>query len=88
MYGAFCENQNHFIQAVVMLAGRYSCTTWTLMKCLKKKQGWDNTMMLTCCFEQILEAATHNTTAVRPLTSHLTNYSNRMNKICWSLLVK
>ena len=40
-----------------------------------------------CCFEQILKAATYKTAAVRPLTSHLINYPNKM-KTSWAQLEK
>ena len=38
--------------------------------------------------EQILEVAPHKTAAVRPLMSHLKNYSTKMNKTCETLLKK
>ena len=34
------------------------------------------------CLEQILEAALHKTTAIRPLTFHLTNHPSKMHKTC------
>ena len=34
----------------------------------------------TCLFEKILEAALHQTVAVQPLTSHLTNHPSKTNK--------
>ena len=33
-----------------------------------------------CYFEQILEATGHETKALRPLISHLKNYSSKTNK--------
>ena len=42
----------------------------------------------TCCFEQILKATPHKTAVIWPLTSHLKNYPNKMNKICGTLLRK
>ena len=38
--------------------------------------------------EQILEVASHKTTAVRPPTSHLKNHPNKTNKTCGTLLEK
>ena len=38
----------------------------------------------TCCFEQILEAASYKTATVQPLTSHLTNHPSKTSKTyCW-----
>ena len=42
----------------------------------------------TSYFEQILEAASLETTAVWPLTSHLKNHLSKLNKTCGTLLVK
>ena len=40
------------------------------------------------CFEQILDATSHKTAAVCPLTFHLTNHSSKKNKIYWPLMKK
>ena len=39
-----------------------------------------------CGFKQILEVTPDKTTAVQPLTTHLTNYPSKTSKICWALL--
>ena len=41
-----------------------------------------------CCFENILEATTHKTASVLPLTSHFINNPNKMNMTCKALLKK
>ena len=46
----------------------YGCTTWTLTKRVKKRLNVKYTRM-TCFFTQILEATSHKTKAVQPLTS-------------------
>ena len=38
--------------------------------------------------KQVLEAAPHKAVAVRPLTTHLENYSSQTNQICGALLEK
>ena len=41
-----------------------------------------------CCFGQIMEATPHKTTAIRQLTSYLTNHSRKTKKTCRVLLEK
>ena len=53
-----------------------------------EKARWELQKDAARCFKQILEAASYKTTAVWPLTSHLTNNQNKMSKICWALLEK
>ena len=59
----------------------YGCTTWTQEKKLK----WKLNKNAACYFEQILEATTHKTAAVRPLTSQLKNHPRRTRHKghCW-----
>ena len=60
----------------------FNTFTWNLTKWLEKNLYKD----AECYFEQILEAASYKTAAVRPLTSHLTNHPSEVSKICWALL--
>ena len=59
-----------FFQVMVMSVLLYGCTTWTPTKRLEKakQELHKNT---TSHIEQILEAISHKTAAVRPPTSHL-----------------
>ena len=62
----YCDKiKQEFFQVVVMLVLLHGYTTWILTKRLEKK------LVITICLEQILEAATHITTAIRSLISHL-----------------
>ena len=54
----------------------------------KEKAIWELHKNVMCCFEQILEATPHKTLAIRPLTSHLTNYPSKTNKPRCALLEK
>ena len=45
----------------------------------KEKSRWDLCKNSFDCFEQILEATFHKTTAVRPPTSYLTNHLVKAN---------
>ena len=63
---------------------QYGCNTRTPTKIMEKKPDGDCSRMLHA--EQILEATPHKTAAVWPLTSHLTNYPSKMNKIYCALL--
>ncbi len=65
----------------------YSCVStivwlhqWNSKKMLIKKVVWKLPKAAVCCSEQILEAAPHKTTAIQPLTSHLTDHLNKTNK--------
>ena len=49
--------RDFFAMAVMVLL--YECTTWTLTKCMEKKTRWGVYKNIMCCFEQILEGATH-----------------------------
>ena len=60
----------------------YGCTTLALTKHLEKKLNGIYTRIAACCFEQILEAGPYKIAAVQPLTSHLANHPNKMNKTC------
>ena len=53
-----------------------------------EKARWKLHKNAMCYSEQILEETTHKTAAVQPLTSHLTNHSNKTNKTCEALLEK
>ena len=53
-----------------------------------EKARWELHKNTVRCLEQILEVALHETTAVRPPTSHLTNHINKTNKRCGVLLDK
>ena len=44
----------------------YGTTTRTLTKYLEKKLDENYIRMLSCCFEQLLEAAPYKTVAVQP----------------------
>ena len=54
----------------------------------KKKTSRELYKNATNYFEQILQAITHKTTAVRPLTSHLKKHPSKMNKTRQALLEK
>ena len=54
----------------------------------EKKDRWEQHKDTTCCFEQILEAASNKMTAIWPLTSYFTNHSSKMNKTYWVQLEK
>ena len=54
-----------FFQAVVMSVLPYRCTTWTP----REKAWWELQKNFTGSFEQILDATTHKTAAVRSRTS-------------------
>ena len=73
------EQDFFHIMAVSILL--YGCTTLMLMKCMENKNA-------TCYFEQILSTIPHNTTAVQPLSSHLTNHPSKTNKICGGTVEK
>ena len=62
----------------------HGCTISTLTK---EKARWELCDDAACCFK-ILKAATYKTTAVRSLTSYLTNHSSKMSKTCWPQLKK
>ena len=66
----------------------YNFTFWAFMKRQEKKARWELQKDAACCLEHVLEVAHNKTTAVRSLTSHLTNHPRKMNKICWALLEK
>ena len=61
----------------------YGYTTWTLLKCIKKRLDGNCTRML-----QTISNKSHETAIVRPSTSHLKNHPNKMNKTCETLLDK
>ena len=65
-----------FLLAVVVPLLMYGCTTWMLMKCIQKRLEKNYTIMLHSISNKFLKEHPHKTAAVRPLTSHLTNYSN------------
>ena len=48
-----------------------------------EKDRWELHKNTVCYSEQILEVAPYKTAAIRPLTSHLTNYLSKVNKSCW-----
>ena len=48
-----------------------------------RKKKWDLWKDVTCSFELILEAAPEKSTAVGPISSHLTNYPWKANKSRW-----
>ena len=49
-------------------------------KMLEEKARWELHKTSTCCLEQIQEVTPYKIAAVRPLISHLTNYSRETNK--------
>ena len=55
----------------------YGCSTRNLTKRLQKKARWELHKDAVCYFEQIRVAATY---AVRSLTFHFTNHSNKMRE--------
>ena len=59
----------------------YGCTTWTLKKHIGEKLH--KNAMIYC--EQILERTNNEKTAVRPLSSHITNHPSKTNKTCGTL---
>ena len=74
-----------FIQAIAMSLLLYSCTTWTLIKLLKKKLDGNYTRILQAVLNKFWK---HKTTAEWSLASHHTNHPSKMNKTCWAWLVK
>ena len=71
-----------FFQVVVVSVLLYGCTSWTQNAHMELHKN------ATCCFEQILEAAPHKTPALRPVTSLLTNHTNKTSKIREAFLKK
>ena len=49
---------------------------------------WELHKNATWCFDQILETTLHKAAVVRPLTSHLTNHPNKINRTHGTLLEK
>ena len=54
----------------------------------REKATWELHKNATSYLEQFLKATHHETTAVRPHTSHLKNHPNTTNKTCRTLLEK
>ena len=52
------------------------------------KAKWKLHKYVVFSLEQILGAALLKTTAVRPLTFHLTNHPSKTSNTCWVLLEK
>ena len=57
-------------------------------KMIGGKAIWEQYKNAVYCFEHTLEAAPHKTTAVRSLTSYLTDNSKKMSLTCWKSLKK
>ena len=70
------------VSTIVRMRHLYSNET------LREKARWGLYKNSTCWFQQIPEATPNKTAAVRPLSSHLTNYLNQTNETCWALLEK
>ena len=66
-----------FIQEAVGALYQYYCTDNDKMD--REKELHKNAMSY---IEQILKSTAHETTALWPLTSHLQNHPNKMNKAC------
>ena len=47
------------------------------------RNAWEPHKDAKCYFQQILERATHKTSALWPLTSHHTKHPNKTKKTCW-----
>ena len=77
-----------FFQAGVVSILLYECTTWTLTKRMEKKLDGKLHKNTASNIEQVLEAAPHKATAVRPLTTHHENYPSLTNQSCGTLLEK
>ena len=77
-----------FFKAVAVSVLLYGSTKWTFNKIHGEKARWELHKDTMCCFEQNLEAMTHRTAAVKPLTSHLTNHPSKTNKTYRVQLVK
>ena len=60
--------------------GFVSTYLWILIKTCGEKATWELHKNVTCCFKQILTEKKNISS--RPLTSHLTNYPNKMNMTC------
>ena len=65
-----------FFQAALVWILLYGCTTWTLTKSIEKKTWQQLHKNAASNIKQVLEVATHNATAVRPLTTHHKNYTS------------
>ena len=57
-------------------------------KAYREKAGQELHKNTTSQIEQILDATSYKTAAVRPPTSHLESHSNKTDKICWTLQEK
>ena len=66
----------------------YGCTTWTLIKRLKKKLDGNYTCNVARNIKQVLAATTHKTPAVWPLASHHENYTSYTSQTRRILLEK
>ena len=63
--------KNSFFQAAVVSILLYRCTTWTLIKRLKKKKlGRQLHKNVECNIVQVLAATPHKTPTIRPLASN------------------
>ena len=58
------------------------------VKMQREKARWELHKNAISCLEKIWETAPHKTSAIWSLNFHHTNHPNKMNDICWALLVK
>ena len=74
------EIKMDFFTVVALSILLYGCTIHN--KTHREKARWELHKNDTSYFEQILEAKPHETTAARPLTSHLKKHPYKTKKIC------
>ena len=74
-----------FIQTVAVSVLLYGCTTWMLIRRIKKKLDGNYTRMLRAILNKSWKQHPHEATAERPLSSHLKNHPNQT---CSTLLEK
>ena len=82
-------SKSYFSFFVPYISLLLDCTTFTLTLWYAPAFNlWEQHENATSYFDQILEAAPHEATAVRLLTFHLTSHPNQTNKTCGTLQEK
>ena len=61
----------------------YGCTTWMLTKCIEKKLDGNCVRMIKDTIKQVLEATTHKTAAVPPISKTIQIWQTRHAGHCW-----
>ena len=84
----FCYNLDLDEDVSLNFDSLFDFYVWLWILNTLRKVRWKLHKNTVCYFEQILEAAPYKTSAVQPLTSHLTNDSSKTRKAYWPLLRK